>query len=86
MTENNENTENEKRENAIGAMLEVRKARERLRSEYRVVQNGYKSKLRLLDNTLSGLFDCLDEAEGDQVQIAGLDFQLSPEVKNLLNG
>lgn len=68
----------------IAAMLEVRRTRERIKSDYREVQDQFKSKIRLLDNTLAGLFECLDDAEGGQLSLFEIDFALPPEVTKLL--
>jgi hypothetical protein len=69
----------------IAAMLEVRRTRERIKSDYREVADQFKSKIRLLDDTLAGLFECLDDAEGGQLSLFEVDFALSPEVEKLLN-
>ena len=68
----------------IAAMLEVRRTRERIKSDYREVADQFKSKIRLLDDTLAGLFECLDDAEGGQLSLFEVDFALSPEVEKLL--
>lgn len=76
--------DNNRRPEIIAAMLEVRRVRERIRSEYREVQAGFKAKLRLLDATLAGLFDCLDEAESGQLNLFDVDFAMPPDVERLL--
>lgn len=68
----------------IAAMLELRRTRERIKSDYREVADQFKSKIRLLDNTLAGLFECLDDAEGGQLSLFDVAFALPPEVENLL--
>jgi hypothetical protein len=68
----------------IAAMLEVRRTRERIKSDYREVADQFKSKIRLLDDTLAGLFECLDDAEGGQLSLFEVDFALPPEVQKLL--
>ena len=68
----------------IAAMLEVRRTRERVKSDYREVADQFKSKIRLLDDTLAGLFECLDDAEGGQLSLFEVDFALPPEVQKLL--
>lgn len=73
-----------RRPEIIAAMLEVRRVRERIRSEYREMQAGFKAKLRLLDATLAGLFDCLDEAESGQMNLFDVDFALPDDVAKLL--
>ena len=68
----------------IAAMLELRRTRERIKSDYREVADQFKSKIRLLDNTLAGLFECLDDAEGGQLSLFDVAFALPPEVEKLL--
>ena len=68
----------------IAAMLEVRRVRERVNSDYRETADAFKAKLRLLDQATAGLFEALDEAETGQLSLFDVNFSLPEGVEKIL--